>query len=216
MAEAPRAWLVRAGRHGERESLTLEKNLVLIGWEELDDLSTVTTREQLLDVLHNTYPDAGSGRIANWGGQLWAFLSRVQPGDLAVLPFKHAPMIAIGRVTGPYTYRPDLPVDARHVRPVKWLRTDIPRTAVGQDLLYSLEAFLTVCEVRRNRPCLNTDRVHHQMSQIQAPAQLGRCDARHPVPSSGSEGRIHSHPTITGKPDRVLLVTCRRQMASEL
>jgi restriction system protein len=151
MAQAPKAWLVRAGRHGERESMAVEQSLALVGWEELDDLSKVATRDQLVDVLRSTYPDAGSGRIANWTGQLWAFLHRVQPGDLAVLPFKHRPMIAIGRVTGPYAFRADLPVDARHVRPVQWLRTDIPRTAVGQDLLYSLGAFLTVCELRRNQ-----------------------------------------------------------------
>lgn len=150
MQETPRAWLTRAGRHGEWEALTLRQSLVRIGWEELDDLSKVTSREQLVEVLRTTYQDAGSGRIANWAGQLWAFLDRIRPGDLVVLPFKHTPAIAIAEVTGPYAYRADLPSDARHVRPVKWLRTDIPRTAVGQDLLYSLGAFMTVCELRRN------------------------------------------------------------------
>jgi restriction system protein len=151
MAVTPKAWLVRAGRHGEREALTLEQSLVLVGWQELDDISKVTSREQLNELLRSTYPDAGSGRIANWNGQLWAFLDRIQLGDLVVLPFKHTPAVAIGTVTGPYTYRDDLPIDARHVRPVQWLRTDIPRTAVGQDLLYSLGAFMTVCELRRNQ-----------------------------------------------------------------
>jgi restriction system protein len=151
MGNAPRAWLVRAGRHGEGEALTLEQNMVLIGWQELNDLSKISSRDQLIEVLRSTYPDAGSGRISNWAGQLWAFLARIQLGDLVVLPFKHSPAIAIGRVTGSYTYRGDLPLDARHVRPVQWLRTDIPRTAVGQDLLYSLGAFMTVCELRRNQ-----------------------------------------------------------------
>jgi len=49
----------------------------------------------------------------------------------------------------PYGYRPDLPPDAPHTRPVKWLATDLPRTALGQDLPYSLGTFRTVCEVRR-------------------------------------------------------------------
>jgi restriction system protein len=33
---------------------------------------------------------------------------------------------------------------------VKWLHTDLPRTAFEQDLLYSFGAFITVCQVRRN------------------------------------------------------------------
>lgn len=150
MGEAPRAWLVRAGRHGEREALTVQEGLAFVGWDELDDLSKLTSREQLVDVLRSTYPDAGAGRLANWTGQLWAFVARIQVGDLVVLPFKHTPAVAIGRVSGPYAYRADLPLGARHVRPVQWLRTDLPRTAVGQDLLYSLGAFMTVCELRRN------------------------------------------------------------------
>ena len=35
-------------------------------------------------------------------------------------------------------------------RQVKCLQTDIPRTAFGSDLLYSLGAFLTVCRIQRN------------------------------------------------------------------
>jgi len=44
-------WLVRAGKHGERENLALEKGLALPGWDELPDLSDIKTREELLDLL---------------------------------------------------------------------------------------------------------------------------------------------------------------------
>ncbi len=49
-----------------------------------------------------------------------------------------------------YEYRDAPDPSLRHVRPVEWLVTDVPRTAVKQDLLYSLGAFLTICEVKRN------------------------------------------------------------------
>jgi restriction system protein len=32
-------WLVRAGKHGEREEEALTQGLAIIGWEELGDLS---------------------------------------------------------------------------------------------------------------------------------------------------------------------------------
>jgi hypothetical protein len=38
-------WLIRAGRYGQDEDLALEKNLAIIGWEELGDLSKVKSRE---------------------------------------------------------------------------------------------------------------------------------------------------------------------------
>ena len=142
-------WLVRAGSRGEREDLALEQGIAAIGWEELDDLSDVTSREELLERLETTYPDAKHKTLLNWTSQIWPFIKGMQPGDLVALPLKHRPAIAFGEVTGDYQYRPELPPDARHTRPVKWLK-EIPRSAIDQDLLYSLGAFMTVCRIKRN------------------------------------------------------------------
>jgi len=132
-----RAWLVRAGRLGEQEALALRDNLAVIGWAELPDLSGQHTRQSLMELLQQTYPDASSKRLMNWQAQLWAFLHTISEGDLVVLPLKTTSAVAIGEVVGGYKYRGDLPPRARHTRPVKWLKVDLPRTAFGQDLLYS-------------------------------------------------------------------------------
>jgi len=143
-------WLARAGKHGEREQLALEQNLSVIGWAEMPDLSGVESREQMESLCKERYPDSPQNRISNYVGQLWAFRGRMQKGDLVVLPIKSRPVIAIGKVTGDYQHRSDLPEDARHTRPTLWLQTDIPRSSVDQDLLYSLGAFMTVCQITRN------------------------------------------------------------------
>jgi len=135
-----------------------------VGWPELEDLSGHTTRDSLMDALREAFPDDGHKRLLNWQAQLWAFLNTISVGDIAVLPLKTSPAVAIGEFTGPYTYRPDLPPDARHTRSVKWLATDLPRTAFGQDLLYSLGAFLTVCEVKR----------HEAVHRLESLVQTGR------------------------------------------
>ncbi len=101
-------------------------------------------------MLEIAYPEDGEKRRRNHLAQLWMFRDTMSVGDLVVLPLKNTPTVAIGRVTGPYAYRSNLPDSARHTRPVEWLRTDIPRTAIGQDLLHTLGAFLTVCEIKRN------------------------------------------------------------------
>lgn len=145
-----RAWLVRAGRLGEQESLALKDSLSVAGWQELPDLSSQVNRDSLMILLQETYPDASHKRLLNWQAQLWAFLRTIAEGDLVAMPLKTTSAVAIGEVVGGYQYRPDLPPAARHVHPVKWLKTDLPRTAFGQDLLYSLGAFMTVCELKRH------------------------------------------------------------------
>jgi restriction system protein len=110
-----------------------------------------------MEGLREAFPDDGHKKLLNWQAQLWAFLRTISVGDLAILPLKASPAVAIGEVTGSYIYRPDLPSDARHASPVKWLATDLPRTAFGQDLLYSLGAFLTVCEVKRHEAVRRLD-----------------------------------------------------------
>ena len=86
-----------------------------------------------------------------------------------MLPFKSRPQIAIGRVSGSYEYRTDLG-DAHHTRRVEWLRTDIPRTSFGQDLLYSLGAFMTVCQIQRNNA---EERVHAILEGKTDPGVIG-------------------------------------------
>jgi restriction system protein len=73
-------WLVRAGKYGEREQTALEKTVLVIGWVELPDLSTVDSREALAGLYRQMRPDASSGKVANHVGQLWSFRSRIQPG----------------------------------------------------------------------------------------------------------------------------------------
>ena len=144
-------WLVRSGRSGEYEDLALRTGRSLIGFHEVPDMSSVTDKESLLDILRDAYPDRPKNAIFNFRGQLWAFLKRIQVDDLVVLPLKTRSVVAVGRVTGSYEYKSDNPEGARHTRPVNWIRTDIPRSALDQDLLYSIGAFMTVCQIQRNK-----------------------------------------------------------------
>jgi len=50
-------WLVRAGRHGEREDFALEHNVVVIGWDGLKHLSALSSRVELVQVMAEAYPD---------------------------------------------------------------------------------------------------------------------------------------------------------------
>lgn len=145
-----RTWLVRAGRAGEQEGFALANGCAVVGWSRMDDLLAVESRDELFEELRIRDPGASDRRLANHVAQLWAFSRRIEPGDIAVLPSKTARTIAVGTVTGDYRYEPGNPSGARHVRPVDWHRVDVPRDAIGQDLVWSLGASMTVCQISRN------------------------------------------------------------------
>lgn len=140
-------WLVRGGKRGEYESLALERKLAIIEWN-VPDLSNLADREALRSVLQEHYPDTSPKALSNWESQLWPFVRVMETGDLVAMPLKGRPAIAIGRVSGPYC-RPEGLGEGYHARPVDWF-AEVPRSSIGQDLLYSLGAFMTVCRIERN------------------------------------------------------------------
>lgn len=143
-------WMVRAGKNGEQEQAALEKNAVTIGWNELPDLTKLKSADDVKAELLKINSTASAGYLNNVGGQIYRFAKEISKGDLVVLPLKSRAAIAIGQVTGDYEYHSDPSSLIRHARPVKWIRTDIPRNAFDQDLLYSFGAFMTVCRIQRN------------------------------------------------------------------
>jgi len=143
-------WLVRAGRTGHQEEVAIDNNLVAIGWEELGDISSVADKESLLSLYNQIYPGEKPRAVSNKANQIWRFAKEIKIGDYVVLPLKTEPVIAIGQVTGEYEFNSTISDEVRHIRRVKWLTTDMPRTRLKQDLLYSLGAFMTVCRIQRN------------------------------------------------------------------
>ncbi|MFB9236296.1 CBS domain-containing protein [Plantactinospora siamensis] len=144
------AWMIRAGGDPQREKQALADNLAILGWPEIGDLSGIETREGLRTELRRAYPDEGERVLANWTGQLWRAVREIKNGDIVVMPLRATSAgIAIGRVTGPYLYRSDGAEGFHHARPVKWLVSNIPRSALKSDLLHSLGSLLTVCALAR-------------------------------------------------------------------
>lgn len=166
-----RAWVVRAGGEGESEEFALDNNVVVIGWDELGDLSAVTTRDQVRELLKVAgYTDGG--RLANHTGQIFRFAREISIGDLVVLPTKRTRTLAVGLCAGGYEFRPSNPEGCRHVRSVEWLLTEQPRSSLGQDLLHSLGGLLTVYRLRRNNAVDRLDK----FSRTGRDPELGRSD----------------------------------------
>lgn len=144
-------WLIRAGKAGERDSWCLENRYAAGGWREVADLTDATTRADVRRLVEKAFPTQSAAFHANHTGQLHALRNRVAVGDIVVLPLKTTRHLAFGTVTRSYEYLADEPdPDRRHTVGIEWTQTEVPRSVVKQDLLYSLGAFLTVCEISRN------------------------------------------------------------------
>jgi len=81
-------WVCKGGKRGERESRFKENNLIAIGFNQLENLSKVQTREELKTLYEKTFPNASEGRKNNHVGQIYAFLQKVKIDDLVVVPMK--------------------------------------------------------------------------------------------------------------------------------
>ena len=148
--EVSTAWLIRAGRSGEREDFNIEHGVAGLSWGNIPDLSEVSSRRDLKPIVRQALPNARDGTVSTYTGQLWALRKRVRVGDLVVLPLKTTSQIALGTVTREYWYDTNADSNWRHVVSVDWKRTDLPRTAVKQDLLYSLGSASSICTITRN------------------------------------------------------------------
>ncbi|HXY11266.1 MAG TPA: hypothetical protein VEI52_25760 [Terriglobales bacterium] len=149
MKDQHKLFLVRAGANGEDEDYVLENNLAIIGFREFDSLEGMQDYDSVVAEVRRKAPELKPRAAGNVAGQLWTFAMGMKEGDTVVLPRKLTSQVAFGKVTGPYEFR-KIGDEFRHVRPVKWLRPDVPRTAFQQDLLFSFGAFLTVCNISRN------------------------------------------------------------------
>lgn len=141
------AWVIRAGKHGEREQWCLEQGAAGGGWDEVGDLSNCNARTDVRALLDAAMPGTTLGLRANHAGQLWGLLN-VAPGDVVILPRKTTKSIAFGICEKGYEYRADAPL--KHVVSVDWKRDDVPRSAIKDDLLFTLGAIMTIFKASRN------------------------------------------------------------------
>lgn len=144
-------WLVRAGKRGEHEAKFLADSIVYLTWEkDIGDLAKAKDQKAVIDQILAAYPERGVKTAANQASQVLSFAMSIKPGDWVVTPSKFQPSLHVAEVTGDYVHVPQGPAPYYHARKVKWLVTDLPRSAVEQDLLYSLGAFMSVCRIQRN------------------------------------------------------------------
>ena len=173
--DTPAAWLIRAGRNAEFYDYNVENGLVSVGFGDLPDLSEVSSRDEMAELVSGESPTDSEAKVRARAGQLWALRSRVCCGDLVVMPGKIGSHFALGTVTRQYWYRHDSDNMQHHAVSVDWKRIDVPRTAVRQDLLKSLSHRRTIVSIKGNDEAW---RLHQLLETGRDPgAQVGDASA---------------------------------------
>ena len=136
------AWIIRGGQYGEREEEALDNGYLTIGFGIMKSLEDVQTQEEVVDCLDlpsNQTPRQVSTRVS----QVWTFKDGIQTGDTVGMPRKGQSTIAVGKVTGEYTYRPERP-EFSHARAVEWIDQAVPKSQLPQDLQGSMNGLRTI------------------------------------------------------------------------
>ena len=130
-------WTIRGGRVGEYEEAFLEKGVVAVGFGLRNSVVDFADRDALRAHLANR----------SSADQIWRLYNDVENGDMVVLPRKLTRQVAVGRISGAYSYQPEsVGAEAPHVRAVEWQVPNIPRSHFDRDLLNSFGSLLTVSQ----------------------------------------------------------------------
>ena len=146
-------YLVRAGRDGQFENRFIEDNRIYLQWGRLfanKNIADIGDYEALKQAALAEAPDDKPKAIINGASQINTFVHRIIKDDLVLLPLKHKPAIAVGKVASDYIFDSANDEGFRHYRNVEWLNPEVSRSVFDQDMLYSFGAFMTICRVQRN------------------------------------------------------------------
>ena len=121
--------------------------MLTIGFGYTENFAEAQAQEDVAKEIQRYNPGATPRQIAAWSRQIWSFKSRIENGDLVIMPRKGQPYIAIGTIVGSYIFRPELQ-ELQHGRPVEWINTEVSRNSLSEDLHRSLSADLTVFQPR--------------------------------------------------------------------
>jgi len=145
------AWIVRAGKMGEREDWALAEHVAGGGFHELDDLSKADSKDKVKAAVRQAYPDAVPGAQYIFAGQMWALGDTIAAGDVIVMPMKTTKKVALGICTSGYQYlSSETDPTKRHAVGVDWKRTDVSRAAIKDDLRSTINGAMTVFKASKN------------------------------------------------------------------
>ncbi|QQE75788.1 hypothetical protein KDJ56_07590 [Brevibacillus composti] len=100
-----RVWKIAPGENAGNWPDALQHSEVFVGWDELGDLRSYPTKEELMAAYKKVFePEQEPTRTVN---TLWAFSRELRVGDIVIANRGWKQLVGIGRITGEYEYKPE-------------------------------------------------------------------------------------------------------------
>lgn len=144
-----RAWRLRAWDDPLIEKAMVDDDLIAISADEIGDVTDEPTDDEYRARLRQApqLADRSDKAIGTFVSYWRMFRSDMQAGDMVAVPLSDK-RVAIGEIIGGYAYRPREPeLRLRHIRPVRWLSSGLPRSDLDDDLRRVVNAPGTICSI---------------------------------------------------------------------
>lgn len=115
--DSVRYWIYAPGRGAVKWEECFEKNIMLLGWEEVGDLSTFVSKEEMKQKMKEVYGEENSYK--NSVHATWQFVNDMKPGDVVFVKKGVYGIIGRGVVESDYEYDAER-TDYNNIRHVKW------------------------------------------------------------------------------------------------
>jgi restriction system protein len=140
-----RAWKFRPGSDPAVVQQILQDGCICLDYGPIN-LRDNMTRCEILETLRRSKPEQSEKGARAHVGQIFALMTQVSKGHLAVVPRDKGKFMMLGEVL---SERPVIDGGRMSVE-VRWLQTNVPLSLFEQDLRYSFMAIHKFCEVSRN------------------------------------------------------------------
>ena len=136
-------YLIRIGEGSKYTDIGHKNEFVAIGWDEVPDLRTIDTLDDLKKVLREKY-QYSDAQLGNQAGQIYRFWDGMQAGDFVISPLGKGEYL-VGKL-GEYYFDSE-PKDGcpyRHRRKVEWNKNTILKEDMTTNLSYAVGGSLTL------------------------------------------------------------------------
>ena len=130
------------GSSGYYEDRAIDEGVLILGWTH-EDVSNFT-RDEIKSVIQKEHPNVKPNTVNTWTRMTHKFVKEVEINDFVIVDLKTRQCVAVGKITGPYIKGDD----DEHLRPIKWLRLDIDKSDLGEDVQGTLRSQQTISGVR--------------------------------------------------------------------
>lgn len=143
-----KGWMIRSGEGG-RLFEDFKKGYIAVGWNNLGDISALTTKDQLSEAYKKAYPLAKKGTLPNQISMIHKFRSVIERGDYAITYDPSSRNYLVGEITGDYQFSPETVGDYPQIRKVNWIK-EVSRDQLSNSTRSSLGSTLTLFALKKS------------------------------------------------------------------